>query len=202
LDLTIEPSGPFPAAVPILDTPRLHLRGHRVDDLPASAAMWAHPAVTRYIGGHPQTSEECWSRILRHAGHWSLLGYGGWVVEERTGTPRAPDRNSQTFVGEVGFLDLQREMDPPLSDGLGTRIEVGWVLSPSHQGKGYATEAVQAALAWGRAHFSKHLQTTAFTCIIDPENTASLRVAERCGFQESHRALYRGSTVIVFTANL
>ena len=37
--------------VPILETERLRLRGHRVDDFAASAAMWADPIVTRYIGG-------------------------------------------------------------------------------------------------------------------------------------------------------
>ncbi len=41
------------AEVPILETERLRLRGHRRDDFAASAAMWADPIVTRYIGGKP-----------------------------------------------------------------------------------------------------------------------------------------------------
>lgn len=55
--------------VPILETERLRLRAHRLDDFAASAAMWADPIVTRYTVGKPQTSEEVWSRLLRYIGH-------------------------------------------------------------------------------------------------------------------------------------
>jgi len=51
--------------VPILETERLRLRGHRLDDFPASAAMWADPVVTRHTTGKPQTREEVWLRLLR-----------------------------------------------------------------------------------------------------------------------------------------
>ena len=64
------------ANTPVLETARLRLRGHRVDDLPQCAAMWAEEGVTRFIGGKPLTKEETWLRMLRHVGHWSLLGFG------------------------------------------------------------------------------------------------------------------------------
>ena len=67
---------------PVIETKRLRLRGHRAADLPACAAMWAKEGVTRFIGGKPLTEEETWLRILRYAGHWALLGFGYWVVEE------------------------------------------------------------------------------------------------------------------------
>ncbi len=60
--------------VPILESERLKLRGHGLDDFIHSAAMWADPEVTRYIGGKPLTEEESWARLLRYVGHWSLLG--------------------------------------------------------------------------------------------------------------------------------
>jgi len=52
-------------SVPPLETARLRLRGHRVEDFAACAAMWADPVVTRYIGGRPFTAEEVWTRLLR-----------------------------------------------------------------------------------------------------------------------------------------
>ena len=96
--------------------------------------MWADPEVTRYIGGTPLTEEESWARLLRYVGHWSLLGFGYWVVEEKT---------TGNFIGEVGFADYKRDL-PSLKD----LPEIGWVFSSQASGKGYATEAVRAASAW------------------------------------------------------
>jgi RimJ/RimL family protein N-acetyltransferase len=69
--------------VPVLETERLKLRGHRLDDFAPCAAMWADPLVTRHIGGIPLSAEESWTRLLRYVGHWALLGFGYWVVEEK-----------------------------------------------------------------------------------------------------------------------
>src|SRR5271166_6376740 len=102
--------------VPILETERLTLRGHRLDDFPASAAMWADPVVTRHFGRKPFSEEESWTRLLRYAGHWDFLGFGYWVVQ---------DKAAGTFVGEVGFADYKREIEPPLT-GI---PEIGWVLT-------------------------------------------------------------------------
>ena len=114
--------------VPVLETKRLKLRGHRLNDFPASAAMWADPIVTRHFG-KSFTEEEAWTRFLRYAGHWSLLGFGYWVVEEKA---------TGHFAGEVGFADYKRSIEPPLS-----APEIGWVLASQFHGKGYATEAVR-----------------------------------------------------------
>src|ERR1700690_3739295 len=111
--------------VPVLETERLRLRGHRLDDFPASAAMWADPAVSRQLGRKPFTEEESWTRLLRYVGHWSLLGFGYWVVEEKA---------SGKFAGEVGFADYMRNIEPPLN-----APEIGWALASRFHGKGYAT---------------------------------------------------------------
>ena len=56
------------AGVPMLETARTILRPHRLGDFETYAAIWAEPAVTRFIGGKPRTREESWLRFLRHAG--------------------------------------------------------------------------------------------------------------------------------------
>ena len=89
--------------VPVLETERLRLRGHRLDDFAASSAMWADEVVTRYIGGRPFTEEEVWARLLRYVGHWALVGYGYWVLEEKA---------TGAFVGEMGFGDFKRDIQP------------------------------------------------------------------------------------------
>ena len=169
---------------PVLKTPRLTLRAHRREDFPEFAAMWGDPAVTRFIGGKPQTPEEAWGRLLRYAGHWALLGFGYWVVL---------DKATGAFLGEAGFADYHRDLTPPLGD----TPEAGWVFAPAAHGQGYASEAVQAVHDWGRTHF----QTAQSACIIQPENAASLRLAARVGYQETYRAEWRGQTAIVLHRN-
>jgi len=166
---------------PVLETERLMLRGHRVDDFDDSAAMWGDPGVTRYIGGRPFTREESWSRLLRYAGHWRMVGYGYWAVVER-GTGR--------FVGEVGFGDFRREIEPSFEGA----PEAGWVLAPWAEGRGFATEAVNAVHAWADAAFDGRRTV----CMITPENTASIRVAQKCGYRPAAPAVYKGAEVAVY----
>ena len=167
--------------VPVIETERLKLRGHRLEDFGACAAMWADPVVTRHIGGRPFSEEESWTRLLRYVGHWALLGFGYWVVEEKP---------TGSFVGEIGFADYKRDMQPPLK---GTP-EIGWAFAAQSHGKGYATESVRAAVAWADARFG----AGPTACIIAPENLASIRVAEKCGYRKLRLASYKGQATMLF----
>jgi RimJ/RimL family protein N-acetyltransferase len=169
------------AAAPTIETARLRLRGHRVADFADCAAMWGDAAVARHIGGRPSSAEESWARILRYAGLWPLLGYGYWAVAEKA---------SGRFVGDVGFADFKRDVQPSF-DGA---PEIGWVLASWAHGQGFATEAVGAAVAWGDRHFG----VAPTVCMIDPDNAASIRVAEKCGYREYARATYKGQPAILF----
>ncbi len=53
--------------IPTLETARLTLRPHRLDDFDAHAALWADEDVVRFITGVPSTREQSWSRMLRVA---------------------------------------------------------------------------------------------------------------------------------------
>jgi RimJ/RimL family protein N-acetyltransferase len=167
--------------VPRLETDRLLMRGHTLADFDDSAAMWGDVTVTRHIGGRPFTREEVWARLLRYVGHWALLGFGYWIVHEKA---------SGRFIGEVGFLDGKREIDPPFGDA----PEIGWVLATWSHGRGFATEAVRAAVDWGTAHFGGRRTV----CLIDVPNVASIRVAQKCGYSEFARTTYKGAPVILF----
>lgn len=166
--------------VPVLQTERLILRGHTLGDFPAFAAMWADPDVTRLIGGVPLSEEDAWGKFLRTFGQWEVMGFGFWSVHER---------QSGLRIGEIGFLEGCRDIVPAL---VGTP-ECGWSLATRAQGKGFASEAVRAALAWGDAHFGK----VRMACIIAPENTPSLRVAEKSGFREALRTTYKGIPTVM-----
>ncbi len=167
--------------VPLIETQRLRLRGHRLDDFPHCTAMWGDANVTRYIGGKPLSEEESWTRLLRYVGHWSLLGFGYWVAEEKV---------TGNFVGELGFAEYKRDLVPSLK-GI---PEIGWAFVPQAHGKGYATEAVRGVVAWGDQHFG----SARTACIIDPGNVASIRVAEKCGYRELQPTTYKGQPTIMF----
>ncbi len=81
-------------------------------------------------------------------------------------------------------------MEPSL-EGL---AEAGWILSPDFFGKGYATEAVRCALDWFDATFPGR-ETV---CMIDHENTASLRVAAKCGYAHWTETVFTDEPVILF----
>jgi RimJ/RimL family protein N-acetyltransferase len=170
------------SVVPVIETARLRLRAHRAEDHAACLGIWSDPEVTRYIGGRPFTAEEVWKRLLQYVGLWSLLGYGYWAVEEKA---------TGRYIGDIGFADFRREMEPSLHG----MLEFGWVLAPHAHGKGYASEAVAAAVAWGEQHFP----ALRAVCIISPENLPSTRVAEKAGFRRWQHTTYHGSPTIVFS---
>jgi RimJ/RimL family protein N-acetyltransferase len=174
-------SAPGAPDIPIVETDRLRLRGHTLADFAHTQALWGDAAVVEYLGGKPFTREECWTRFLRYTGHWSLLGFGYWLVEEK---------ETGEFVGEVGFGNFKRDLEP----ALGEIPELGWVLAASKHGKGYATEAAQAALGWGRQHF----RSQDFACIIHPDHRASIKVARKCGFEQRQLGIYKGRPAIIF----
>jgi RimJ/RimL family protein N-acetyltransferase len=160
-----------------LETERLRLRLFREDDLDAYAAMCADPEVMRYIGagGQTLTRAETWRQIAMLLGHWQLRGYGLWAVEERA---------TGTFVGRVGLYN------PEGWPGL----ECGWALARGAWGKGYATEAARRALAYAFTELGRDHVIS----LIRPENTASIRVAERIGERLEARTTLLGSEALVY----
>lgn len=164
---------------PTLETARLRLRAHAPSDFENSYAMWTDMEVVRFLGGKPNSREDCWNRMVRMAGFWALTGMGSWVVETKDGA----------YIGEIGFLWLKRDIEPSI-EGF---PELGWVLTRNSHGNGYASEAVRAALDWG----DTHLPQKRFTCIIDPNNAASLGVARKCGFVEYTRGTYKSEPIVM-----
>ncbi|TCR92936.1 GNAT family N-acetyltransferase [Rhizobium sp. BK376] len=167
--------------MPTIETERLILRPHRLDDFDACSALWADADVVRHIGGTPSTREQSWARMIRYAGLWHHLGFGFLAIEEKS---------SGRFVGEAGFHEVLRDIVPSIE---GT-LEAGWAFSPSVHGRGYATEALQAMIGWAEAK----LPDRRMTCIIAPENAPSLRLAEKLGFRQIALTTYSGKPTILF----
>jgi RimJ/RimL family protein N-acetyltransferase len=155
---------------------RLRLRPFRDEDLDPYAAMCADPEVMRYVGERSVlTREDAWRQLAMLTGHWQLRGFGMWAVEEHA---------TGVFVGRVGLH---------YPEGWPDR-ELAWALARPFWGRGYAAEAARAALgeAFG------HLGWSRVISLIDPENTRSVRLAERLGERLTGEATVRGHRVDVY----
>lgn len=164
-----------------IETGRLKLRPHMIDDFDAVRQLWGNPEVVRFITGKPSTPEESWARVLRYIGHWAAFEIGYFAIF---------DRASGLYLGECGLMEFQREITPSLAGS----AEIGWVLTPNMWGKGLATEAMAAVLDWYRARPGAR----PLSCIIAPQNTASIRIATKLGFVLQVETLYRESPTLIY----
>jgi len=169
---------------PLIETARLRLRPHDIGDYDAVHALWSEPQVFRHITGKPATREEAWGRLLRYVGHWQLMGFGYWAIEDKAGD----------FIGEAGFANFRRDMEPSFGD----TPEMGWVLSSRHHRKGYGSEALTAILQWAKAN----LASDRAACMIAPENEASLALARKMGFIDHGLARYHGDIALLLELKL
>lgn len=142
-----------------LQTERLILRMFREADFEQHALICADAEVTKYLGeGRPLSRYEAWRSMAAILGHWQLRGYGPWAVEERA---------TGNFIGRIGFFN------PEGWPG----FELGWVLGRDSWGKGYASEGARRALDYAFTEMGRDHVIS----LIHPENTASIKVAERLG---------------------
>lgn len=93
---------------------------------------------------------------LSHPEQWEW--YAIWMIELKDGT----------HIGDLCFKGLS-------ADGVS---EIGYGILPQYQGKGYATEAVAAALKWA----FEHPEVTAIEAEAAPDNSTSIKVLKKCGF--------------------
>lgn len=144
----------------VIETPRCFLRRFTSADIDAVIALLSHPEVMRFSILGPHDREQCIAFIDRCLLQYRTKGYGLYAVTVKP---------SDHPIGYCGFNKHLIDDTP--------EIEVGYRLHPDFWGKGLATEASRAVLDYG-------FQTLGFTrliSIIEAENTASIRVAEKNG---------------------
>ncbi|MEM9477707.1 MAG: GNAT family N-acetyltransferase [Pseudomonadota bacterium] len=138
-----------------LTTDRLILRQPETRDLAAYTAYCASDR-SRFVRG-PFSEAEAFDTFAAIIGHWTLRGFGRYVME-REG--RA--------IGHVGPLALPAAEAP----------EFTWTLwDGAAEGQGFATEGALAV----KAHLLGDLGWPQMMIRIQPDNTASCRIAERIG---------------------
>lgn len=147
----------------ILETPRLVLRHLELGDLDDLYALYRDPQMRRYIPEGVLTRE-----ATREELEWFLHGH-----------PRRPElglwatvlRESGRFVGRCGLLPWE-------IDGR-AEVEVAYMIAKDLWGQGMATEAARAIAR----HGFEDLGLSRLICLIDGQNLASVRVAEKIGMR-------------------
>ena len=148
-----------------LATPRLQLRPWTEQDLPLFAAMNADPRVMEYLP-KPLDRSESDAMAARIGRQFDEHGFGFWAIE---------------VVGVTSFVGYTGLAVPKFQAHFTPCVEIGWRLAYDHWGKGYATEAAQAALAFGFGTLRLD-QIVSFTT---RDNHRSRRVMERLGMTNS-----------------
>jgi aminoglycoside 6'-N-acetyltransferase len=152
-------------------TERLVLRRSRPEDAEAISAYRSDPEVHRYQGWERTDPGGIRAEVEEMAGR-APGAPGGWVqlsVEER---------ENGRLVGDVGLSPAEGE------PGV---VKVGYTIAPAFQGRGYATEAVAALVAYA---FEK-LGAEVVRAYASADNLPSIRVAEKVGMRLVERIEHR-----------
>ncbi|SDZ73823.1 GNAT family N-acetyltransferase [Rubrimonas cliftonensis] len=142
--------------IPVIRTERLTLRAPKISDFEAYAAFRASER-TAHVGG-PMDRETAFDSFSALIGHWSLRGFGRWIVA---------DSRSDAPLGYVGPYFPEDWPEP----------EIAWTVFAGAEGRGVAFEAAQAA----RAYAYGTLGWTTAISLTTPGNARSMALAQRMG---------------------
>ncbi len=155
---------------PQIETERLRLRRFAAEDWEALARFYADDTIMRHMlpgRGLPrrQAQERAKSNIHNFNDHWSRRHYGVWAVE---------DRFSGRLLGQCGLRWIPEA----------EQTELLYLFNKTVWGRGLATEAGRAALAFA----FEHTGLDRLIAVTAPENNASQRVLHKLGFAHTGEA--------------
>jgi RimJ/RimL family protein N-acetyltransferase len=161
-----------------IETDRLRLRRSRPEDADAISAYRSDPDVRRWQGWERTDPESLRAEIEEMAAR-APGEPGGWVqlsVEERA---------TGRLVGDIGLSPV---------DGEPGVVKVGYTIAPSEQGRGYATEAMRALVAYAL----DRLGAEVVRAYASADNIPSIRVAEKTGMRLVERIEHRSGGEVWF----
>ena len=166
-----------PMSIPLpMETERLEIRPFVPEtDAAAIADVYGDPEVMRFIPGGALGLDAIQAELDRHRRWQAARGFSSWALVERA---------TGRLIGDVGFGIFE-----PTGD-----VELGYTLARDCWGRGYATEAAAVCLDAALAH----LDVPRILAVVDAENNASMRVAERIGMERLDSIEAHGRPHFVF----
>ena len=114
-------------------------------------------------------------RIADIEAHWRRYGFGDWAVLEGT---------SGELIGFAGLHHIAGMAE----------VNAGYVLAPSRWRRGIGAQVCRLLLDYAFAH----LELPEVVAVIDPQNAASLALAEACGLKLRERRTWQGQPRAVY----
>jgi [ribosomal protein S5]-alanine N-acetyltransferase len=151
---------------PVLETERLILRRVLPSDVKEMFELRSNSETMKYI---PRPLVTNYEETLAHIK----------MMEDKIETNEGINwaitlKGNDTMIGVIGHYRIKPEH---------YRAEVGYMILPEYHGKGITSEAVQCVVDYG----FNTMQLHSIEGVIDPENEASQRVLQKCGFvKEAH----------------
>ncbi|KAF2331353.1 GNAT family N-acetyltransferase [Flavobacterium daemonense] len=151
---------------PIIETERLLLRRITDDDVNEIFELRSNPETMKYI---PRPLAKNHEDALVH------ITTINTNIDNNIGINWAITlKENPKLLGIIGYYRMQPE---------NYRAEIGYMLLPEFHGKGIIPEAVKRLITYG----FKDLKLHSIEAVIDPENLASEKVLQKCGFvKEAH----------------
>ena len=155
----------------IFETKRIFLREFTPEGAPERYRIYKDPINMKFMGRQPDSIEFDRYHICKHiADYYDKRGFGLWAVVLK--------ENNQ-LIGHCGFVYQSVEG--------AHEIEVPYLLDKHYLGRGLATEAVNQTVRLG---FEKY-NFPHIIALINPNNVASVRVAEKIGMKYQRDERYK-----------
>jgi [ribosomal protein S5]-alanine N-acetyltransferase len=155
----------------VTETERLILRRFTPEDAADNYRIYTDPENMKFMGRQPDSVEFERYHIRRHiANYYDTHGFGLWA---------AVLKENKQLIGRCGLLYQQVEDR--------REVEVSYLIDRHHWGRGLATEAAREVVRLG---FEKY-GFPRIVAMINPENVASVRVAEKAGMRCGRRVKFK-----------
>ena len=158
---------------------RLLFRPYNNDDFEFLMSLLSDPEVVRFIGKGKTRDENSGKDFL----NWI---YSTYEFGEDMGLMVLVNKEDNTLIGHAGIV-------PQMIDG-NEELEIGYWICRKHWGKGYATESAKVLLEYG----NKQLNKQRFIALIQPDNLASKKVANKIGMELDKKVVLDGQDVNVY----
>lgn len=154
----------------LFETPRLLFRPLTLDDLDDLEALYSDPEVMRFFSG-TRSSQQAFEEIEECLQWYDRLGFYFWATLHKA---------DNRFIGRCGLL-------PQVIDDR-QEYEVAYMIARPYWNQGLGTEAARGIKEYGFGEY----RFPRLISIIDPDNIASVRVAEKNGMTYEKDILFEG----------
>lgn len=174
----------------IAETKRCILREICMEDMQALFDLYAEPGMTDYIEPLYPWEQELEYEKAYIDNMYRLYEYGMWVVIEK---------DTGKLIGRAGLEHREYPKEERLEEtDKDMELEMGYAIGTAYQRKGYATEVCRAIIAYA----GQNLDYPRINCLIEKENTASIRFIESIGFTFVGESKAAGTTMLRYVKEI